>query len=161
MKDGRCSERLYNVWRGMKQRCYVKGCNSYKHYGARGIKMCDEWKDYCTFKSWALQNGYEEDSNLSLDRIDFNGNYCPENCRFTTQYIQNINQRKRKDNTSKYKGVTYSKQRKVWLARISLGTKRIYVGRAKSAKQAYEQKIKYIIENNLQQYKGELNEYKG
>lgn len=87
--------RLHNTWSGMRARCYTKSDYHYKWYGERGIKMCDEWKDnYVAFKEWALQNGYDE--NLTIDRIDNDGNYCPENCRWVTMKVQSNNTRRNK-----------------------------------------------------------------
>lgn len=92
---------LYNVWKNMKDRCYRKKCKSYKNYGARGITVCDEWKnDYKKFYDWAIENGYNEEKTeaglnvLTIDRIDVNGNYEPRNCRFVTNSEQAKNKRK-------------------------------------------------------------------
>ena len=71
--------------------CKHKSYQSYKYYGGRGICVCDDWKDYLKFKEWALSHGYED--GLSLDRIDNNSQYCPENCRFVTMK-QQANNRK-------------------------------------------------------------------
>ena len=82
--------RLYITWAGMKRRCSDKKDDAYKNYGGRGIKVCDEWEnDYTAFKIWALENGYEDD--LFIDRIDTNGNYESNNCRWTTQKVQQRN----------------------------------------------------------------------
>jgi len=79
-KEGK-AVRLYRIWRSMKSRCYNPNHNSYKYYGGKGIKICDGWKnDYLAFKSWALANGYKDD--LTIDRINPDGNYCPKNCRW-------------------------------------------------------------------------------
>jgi len=86
------NQKLYNVWHGIKQRCYDKNKKEYKYYGGRGIIMCDNWKnDFMEFQKWALENGYQE--NLTIDRIDTNGNYEPSNCRWITQKENNLNRK--------------------------------------------------------------------
>ncbi|MCI6457177.1 MAG: hypothetical protein MSA56_05705 [Clostridium sp.] len=82
--------RIYNIWNGMKIRCYDKNNRNYSKYGQKGIKVCDEWKNnFINFYEWSINNGYTD--NLTLDRIDTKGNYTPENCRWTTQKIQQNN----------------------------------------------------------------------
>lgn len=86
-KHGGRGDTLYNSYRAMKERCYNPNYHHYERYGGRGITVCDEWRtNYTSFRNWAYSNGYQE--GLSIDRINNDGNYCPENCRWTTQKEQ-------------------------------------------------------------------------
>jgi hypothetical protein len=99
---GESKTRLYGIWEAIKQRLYNKNHNSYINYGGRGISICNEWKSFNTFKEWALKNGYN--NNLSIDRIDVNGNYDPANCRWVTLQEQANNTRRNVN--IEYRGVT-------------------------------------------------------
>lgn len=90
-KHGFTGTKIYNIWIGMKSRVFNVKNKKYKIYGGRGINICEEWMDFINFKTWAYNNGY--DIGLSLDRINVNGNYCPENCRFVSQKVQQNNRR--------------------------------------------------------------------
>lgn len=87
---GETKTRLFTVWQKIKDRCYNENHKSYKDYGGRGISMCDSWKDsFEAFRDWAIENGYSDD--LTIDRIDVDGNYEPSNCRWVTQKEQQNN----------------------------------------------------------------------
>lgn len=99
--------RLYNIWCGIKKRCYNKKHIAYSNYGGRGITLCDIWKfDFQEFYDWAIENGYQDD--LSIDRIDNDGNYEPSNCRWATDLEQSQHKRTNKLITYNNKTQTYS-----------------------------------------------------
>ena len=92
-KHGMCKTRLHRIWLHMKERCNNPNCKAYPDYGGRGINVCDSWSDdFQAFHDWAIANGYED--NLSIDRINTNGNYEPDNCRWATTEQQANNKRK-------------------------------------------------------------------
>ncbi len=91
VKTGISGERVYNIWKTMKSRCFDKTDKDYFNYGGKGITVCDEWLSALKFKEWAFNNGYKD--NLSIDRIDNDGNYEPGNCRWVDIYEQNRNRR--------------------------------------------------------------------
>ena len=97
--------RMHKIWVAMKQRCYNEKDIHYNDYGKRGISVCEEWLDnYEAFRDWSLKNGY--DSKLSIDRINVNGDYSPENCRWATSKEQQNNKRNNRRLT--YNGETHT-----------------------------------------------------
>lgn len=84
-------ERLYNIWIGIRQRCNNSNYKLYKWYGGKGVKLCDEWNDYAEFRAWAYANGYQDPQDgqtkgdaMSIDRIEPDGDYAPNNCRWVS-----------------------------------------------------------------------------
>ena len=98
-KHGCRKDRLYAVWKNMRSRCNNKNSNTYKDYGGRGISVCPEWDDYLAFKEWAVANGYDPTAKkylCTIDRIDNDKGYSPDNCRFVDMKAQANNRRPRK-----------------------------------------------------------------
>ena len=145
---GLWSTKLYNIWGEIKRRTLNPKNKSYIDYGGRGITICDEWLDIRNFYNWAISNDYSEE--LSIDRIDNDGNYCPENCRWTTKSIQARNRRIQKSNKSGFKGVCFSKIEGKFSSRITILNKRINLGSFLTAVEAGIAYNNYIIENNLE-----------
>lgn len=125
-------ERLHRVWLGMRSRCIKPNNADYESYGGRGITICEEWsKSYLSFREWAYSNGYDENApkgQCTLDRIDVNGNYCPENCRWVNMKQQSNNRRKCKyyeiDGTTHSLGdwcEIYGVDRKLTYSRVKRG----------------------------------------
>jgi hypothetical protein len=109
---GKSSDPTYFLWNGMHQRCYNTKHHSYKNYGERGIKICDRWHDFENF----YEDMGDKPEGLSIERLDVNGDYCPENCIWDNSSNQAFNIRLRTNNTSGRTGVTLDEG--LWLARI-------------------------------------------
>lgn len=90
-KHGAAGSHLYKVYYGMKARCYNPNNKNYKHYGGRGIEICEEWQSFEAFAEWADKSGYAE--GLTIERKDVNEGYCPQNCCWITQREQTRNKR--------------------------------------------------------------------
>lgn len=93
---GKSKTRLYSVWLSMRERCNCETSDAYSFYGGRGIAICEEWNDFSVFEKWALSSGYDETAKThvcTLDRIDYNKGYSPDNCRWVDSVVQSNNQR--------------------------------------------------------------------
>ena len=135
-------------WGAMISRCYNQNNHRYPEYGGRGIVVCERWKN--SFENF-LEDMGERPDGMTLDRIDVNGNYCKDNCRWATDSLQSFNMRKRKDNTSGKTGVYWEKRRGRWVASIDRNGETIYLGSypafedAVKAREEAELKYFYMI----------------
>ncbi|MCR9215316.1 MAG: AP2 domain-containing protein [Proteobacteria bacterium] len=118
-------KRLRWVHKAMLRRCCNPNAENYRYYGGRGISVCEEWKDFEAFLRWALPRW---ELGLSLDRVDNDAGYCPENCRYVTSTIQLLNRGMNKNNTSGHKGVSYIKSRRKWKAQGVINGEKMYLG---------------------------------
>lgn len=127
-RHGMSKTRLNNLYHSIKRRCYAEKCSSYKNYGGRGIKVCDEWlgKDgFRNFANWAYANGYDENAprgECTIDRIDVNGNYEPSNCRWVSNKEQSNN--KRNNRYIEIDGVTFTF--KQWCEKYNISAGAVY-----------------------------------
>ena len=145
---GLTQHRLYKTWNNMRTRCYNINNDYYLEYGARGIQICDRWLDINNFIE-DMYPSYIE--GLSLDRIDVDGSYEPDNCRWTTNQIQGRNTRElRITNTSGYRGIYWNKNNNKWRAQIRVNNTRIHLGSYKTAIEAGKAYETYVRLNNLE-----------
>lgn len=145
--------RLYHIWNGMRHRCNNKNNPRYQDWGGRGINICNEWQhDFEKFVLWAIKNGY--DDTLSIDRKNNDRGYSPDNCRWVTMHEQISNRRIMKNNTSGFVGVF--PQRGKYQAQIRINRKCYYIGVFDTAIEAAIARDKFIIMNNLSEYKTQI-----
>lgn len=103
-KHGEGTTRLYRVWSAMRDRCNNPKCKDYKYYGAKGVRISPEWNEFLDFKKWAFENGYNENAKCgecTIDRINCDGDYEPNNCRWVDRSVQ-------ANNTSSNRNLTYN-----------------------------------------------------
>lgn len=136
--------RLYQTWVNMRRRCTDPNAKDYKNYGALGVTYIKEWDDFSVFRDWAMSNGYQD--HLTIDRKKVEGNYEPDNCRWSDWSTQAANQRKGLNKSSKYLGVTKRNGR--WEASVKRFGKSHYVGTFDNEEDAAKARDAYIIENN-------------
>lgn len=141
------NKRLYTIYNNMKQRCNNPNLYSYKYYGNKGIIIEPEWDKFEKFEDWSLNNGYS--NNLTIDRIDSNKNYCSNNCRWVTRYIQNRNTNIRTSNKTGVKGCYYEKRASKYRQQIKVNYVNISLGYFNTIEECKEARLKYIIDNNI------------
>ena len=142
------SNKFYQTWYGMLQRCTNLEHRSYKWYGARGITVCEEWQDVTNFVAWA-ESTHPNMEGYTLDRINNDKGYSPENCTWSDKTTQAINKRMQKNNKSGYVGVIWHIRNKKWGANIRINKILKQIGPFKTIEEAIQARDNYIIENNL------------
>lgn len=141
-KHGLCGTKLYAVWLTMKQRCYNPNDKHYKWYGAKGVTVCPAWLDNpVEFVNWCLRNGYKD--GLTLDRIDTEGNYSPDNCRFITMSAQQRNKSSCKYIT--FNGETHTVQEWAEKLNITPSTLRSRFNKGWSTERALTESVRRCI----------------
>lgn len=155
IKHDKSHSRVYRCWIDMKSRCLNKNSCNYKYYGARGITVCKEWlDDFMNFYNWSMENGYAD--NLTIDRIDNDGNYEPSNCRWTSKSVQNMSMRHK--NTSGYVGISKNSVDGAWYGRVKINNTVYYTGRSKNIHEAARMRNRFIEEHNLPNVRNVINE---
>ena len=145
---GLSRHKLYDTWRQMVQRCTNPKHKNYGDYAERGITVCEEWLDIKNFIAWA-ESTHPNEGGYTLDRIDNDKGYSPENCTWSDKTAQAINQRMKKSNTSGYVGVMWHIRDKRWIVQIRISKKLINIGSFKDKIEAVLARDNYIIENGL------------
>ena len=140
--------KYYQTWRDMINRCTNPKNKKYMDYGGRGITVCEEWLDVRNFVAWCDLTRPDTEG-LSLDRIDVDGNYEPNNCRWADASTQALNQRISKSNTSGFVGVDFKPNENKYVARITVLGNRVYIGTFKVIEEAVQARDNYITQNNL------------
>lgn len=135
---GQSGTRIYRCWADMKTRCDCKTNRFYGRYGGRGITYCSEWETFQPFMEWATTNGYRDD--LTLDRIDNDGNYSPENCKWSTQHEQSINKTHLKNKSG---AVGVRRHGRGYAAEVTWRRKWYYVGTFDTIEEAVAAREKF------------------
>ena len=146
VKHGNSGIRLYNIWSLMKVRCLKSYATGFKYYGGRGITFDPSWDSYEVFRAWALSHGYND--NLTLERVNVNGNYDPNNCIWAPQTTQSANTRKRSKTKHSYIGVDQLPSGN-WRATIQVNKTIHRLGSFQTEREAVEARNQFIIDNGL------------
>lgn len=142
--------RIYRIYAGMKQRCYNPTCRIYNKYGGRGIKIDPVWlgdNGFTNFYNWSMEHGYA--ANLTIDRLDPQKGYSPDNCKWATYTEQNTHLAMPKSNTSGVLGVSWSKKEQRWIATVTISNKTKRIGSFRTKEEAAMARNKYIADNEL------------
>ena len=147
-KHGMSRTRLYQIWASMKHRCDSPNAVCYHRYGGRGITYCDEWSNFEPFMEWAYKSGYSDD--LTIDRINNDKGYYPENCKWSTQKEQALN-KQHVIGVSGYRGVrphyrSWKMGHKLdgYVCSVCINGKDKYIGHAKTAKEACRMRERFL-----------------
>jgi len=142
---------VYQALIHLRYRCRNESFKQYMDYGGRGITVCEEWdNDPETFVDWSVDfGGWEAGKGLTIERINNNGNYEPDNCEWIIRELQSANQRIRKDNTSGMRGINWNKKLKKWIASIHSRKVSYYLGCYRDIDEANEARNKFIDDHNL------------
>lgn len=146
MKHGQTGTRLHTIWKSMKGRCNTPTNSSYSKYGAKGIRVCDEWLSFIPFYNWAMENGYQD--NLTLDRKDGLLGYSSNNCKWESYIMQSRNRAKHNNNSTGYTGVYKTKSGK-YKADICINYSRKNLGTFEDIRNAVNARNRYIEDNSL------------
>jgi hypothetical protein len=151
-KHGLSKTRLYSIWNGMKDRCLNPNVERYKDYGGRGISIFQDWlDDFQSFYDWSMANGYSDE--LTIDRKNNSGNYCPLNCMWTDYETQAKNRRAPLNCKSGIPGISFHKSQNRWHAYIGNNGKRIYLGTYNNCEDAIstrkDAELKYWGKTNI------------
>lgn len=140
--------RLYNIYHKIKARCFNENCIDFPYYGGRGITVFEDWlNDFFIFRNWALSNGYSDD--LSIERVNVNGNYTPDNCTWENDSVQANNKRTYSNNTSGFRGVVWHGRIKKWHAKVPVNGKYLHIGYYDDKLIAAKERNEFIINKNL------------
>jgi hypothetical protein len=140
--------KFYSIWRSMNRRCYGLNSKDYKYYGGRGITVCTEWRSAENFIEWA-ESTHPNIDGYSLDRIDTNKQYSPENCTWSDKTTQCVNRNIMQSNTTGYSGVRWVEKYQIYTSGISFENVKYHLGSFLTKEEAVLTRDQYIVDNKL------------